>query len=193
MDEVVCLEVHRGRGLVQHQDLGLPQQRPRQADQLPLAHGQVLAALGHLVLQPGLESAHELREVRLAQRGPHRLVTVPLKRVEVVPEAAGEEDRVLGDDGELAAELVQPQPRDVHPVNTDPSCGVNIQIISSVCFIKYLICPLTRDWLQQPEECEGEGGLARPRPAHHAHPLPGLQRGGHPLQHQVQTLSIPAV
>ena len=47
--------------------------------------------------------------------------------------------------------------------------------------------------LDDAEECEGDGGLARPRPAHHAHPLPGLQRGGHPLQHQVQTLSIPAV
>ena len=49
-------------------------------------------------------------------------------RVEVVPEAAGEEDGVLGDDREAGAELVQPQPRDVHPINTDPSCGVNIQL-----------------------------------------------------------------
>ena len=51
--------------------------------------------------------------------------------VEVVPEAAGEEDGVLGDDGEAGAELVQPQPRDVHSVNTDPPWEVIIQIILS--------------------------------------------------------------
>ena len=52
LDEVVGLEVDGGRGLVQHQDLGLPQQRAGEADQLPLPHAQVVPGLGNLVVQP---------------------------------------------------------------------------------------------------------------------------------------------
>ena len=37
LDELVCLQVHGGRRLVQHQDLCLAQQRARQAHQLALA------------------------------------------------------------------------------------------------------------------------------------------------------------
>ena len=48
LDQVVCLEVDRGRGLVQDQHLSLPQQGARQAHQLALAHTQILAALIHL-------------------------------------------------------------------------------------------------------------------------------------------------
>ena len=65
LDEVVCLEVHRGRGLVQHQDLGLPQQRPGEADQLPLPHAQVVPRLGNLVVQPRPQRGHEGRQVGL--------------------------------------------------------------------------------------------------------------------------------
>ena len=36
--------------------LGLSEERPRQADKLPLAHAQVLAALGDLVLKAVLEA-----------------------------------------------------------------------------------------------------------------------------------------
>ena len=38
LDEVIGLKVNGGRRLVQHQDLGLPQQRSSQADQLTLTH-----------------------------------------------------------------------------------------------------------------------------------------------------------
>ena len=38
LDEVVGLEVHRRRGLVQHQHPRLAEERPRQAHQLPLPH-----------------------------------------------------------------------------------------------------------------------------------------------------------
>ena len=65
LDEVVRLEVHRGRGLVQHQDLGLPQQRAGEADQLPLPHAQVVPGLGNLVVQPRPQRGHKGRQVGL--------------------------------------------------------------------------------------------------------------------------------
>ena len=47
LDEVVRLVVDGGRGFIQHQDLGLPQQRPADAHELALAHREVLARLHH--------------------------------------------------------------------------------------------------------------------------------------------------
>lgn len=38
LDQVVCLHVHSCSGLIQDQDLGLPQQSSGQAHQLPLTH-----------------------------------------------------------------------------------------------------------------------------------------------------------
>ena len=106
--------------------------------------------------------------------------------VEVVPEAAGEEDGVLGDDGDGGAERGQAHlqystvqystvqrgqahPGDVHPVYGDGAGG----------------------GLDDAEEGEGDGGLARPRPAHDAHLLPRLEVAAHIPQHQVQTSPVP--
>ena len=46
LDARVRREVHARRGLVQEQHLRRAQHGPRQAQQLPLAHGEVAAALG---------------------------------------------------------------------------------------------------------------------------------------------------
>ena len=53
----------------------------------------------HLMQQAGLQSGDKVREVRLAQRRPDRLVAVLTEGVQVVPEAAGEQHRVLQQDG----------------------------------------------------------------------------------------------
>ena len=45
LDEVVRLQIHCGRRLVQHEDFGLAQECARKADELALSHTQVLAAL----------------------------------------------------------------------------------------------------------------------------------------------------
>ena len=42
LNERVGFEIDGGRGFVEHQDLRLPEQRPRQADELPLTHTQVV-------------------------------------------------------------------------------------------------------------------------------------------------------
>ena len=51
LDQFVRLVVDTRGGLVQHQDLGLPQQRATDADQLSLPRGEVLATLRHLLLE----------------------------------------------------------------------------------------------------------------------------------------------
>ena len=84
LDQIIRLEVDSSRGLVQDQDLGLPEEGSGEADQLSLTHGEVLPALGHLVLEPGLEAGDKLGQVRLSQCGPDGLVTVLLKWVQVV-------------------------------------------------------------------------------------------------------------
>ena len=124
--------------------LGFPEESPGETDQLSLADTEVLSALLDLVLQPGLQVGHELLEVGLLQGRPHLLVTVAAEGVQIHPETAGEEDGVLGDDGQLAAEVVQSQLGDVPSVNLDVPLG----------------------GLHQSEQRHGEGGLAGSRPAH---------------------------
>ena len=71
LDEVVGLQVHGGRGLVQHQHAGLPEERPGEAHQLPLPDGEVLAALRHGVLQAPLQPRHVRLQVGVLERLPH--------------------------------------------------------------------------------------------------------------------------
>ena len=71
LHQVVCLQVHGGSCLVQDQDLvksrnsvlnqlyfrpdlSFPEQRPGEAHQLPLTHGEVGAALENLVIKSRL-------------------------------------------------------------------------------------------------------------------------------------------
>ena len=71
------------------------------------------------MLQPGLQVGDVLLEVGLLQGRPHLLVAVAAEGVQVHPEAAGEEDGVLGDDGQGGAEGPQAQLRDVQAVYSD--------------------------------------------------------------------------
>ena len=50
LDDAVRLVVHRGGGLVQQQNPAPPQERAGQAQQLPLARGEVFAVLRHGLL-----------------------------------------------------------------------------------------------------------------------------------------------
>ena len=66
LDELVGLQIHSRRRLVQHQNLGFPQQGPRETDKLPLSNAgdpvenllgnilnittQVVMVYGHFVL-----------------------------------------------------------------------------------------------------------------------------------------------
>jgi len=60
LDEVVSFQIDGCCGFIQDENLCLPEESSGQADQLSLAHGEVLAALSDLVFQPGLEAGDEL-------------------------------------------------------------------------------------------------------------------------------------
>jgi hypothetical protein len=69
-----------------------------------------------------------------------------LKRIEVHAERPGENDRILGDDGQPGSEIKESEATDVLPVDANGSGGC----------------------LDDPEEGESQGRLSRPCPTHHA-------------------------
>ncbi len=83
LDEVVRFQVDGGRGLVQDEDLGLAEQRPGQAHELALSDGEVLAALGDLVVEAVGEVGGEVAEVCVAEDGPQVVVGAGLEGVQV--------------------------------------------------------------------------------------------------------------
>ncbi len=112
-DRGLGLRVHRARGLVQDQHGTVLQERARQRDALPLASRELRAALPDLsVVAPG-QPRDELVRVGRLGRGDD-LVAARTRRgvCDVVGDAEREQDRLLQDHGELAAqvrELVRPQ------------------------------------------------------------------------------------
>ena len=79
----------------------------------------ILTALRNLMLQFGRLCHDELLEIGMLQRSPYLLVRVPSKRVQIEAQCAGEEHRLLGNDSETGAQVMQSQLADVHPVDDD--------------------------------------------------------------------------
>ena len=71
-----------------------------------------------------LEVRHCVREVDLAQDAPDPVVGVLVKGVEVAPQGAGEEERVLGDDGYAGPEGAQSDLEDIDAVDPDLTDGL---------------------------------------------------------------------
>jgi hypothetical protein len=105
-------------------------------------------------------AAHLVFEMRPLQRLPEVGVGVLVEGVQVGAHCPAEQHGVLRDDGQLAAQVLQPDAANVHPVDHD--------------------APRRR--LHQPEEAQHETALARPRPPHHADLLPCLHLEGYLAQ-----------
>lgn len=134
LNECVCRHVDSTRGLVQDHDAGPGDNRPREAEELALTLREIETAFGdgrsevvedvcvadggrrvgvgagagagagHDWCDGAARAADEVHALEaVAQFG----VGVSLKGIEVGPHGAGEEDRVLRDDGESAAQIVQ--------------------------------------------------------------------------------------
>jgi hypothetical protein len=99
------------------------------------------------VLEFVAQGGHEGLEMALLERLPEVVVVVLLEGVQVELEGAREEDRVLGDDGEPPAEVVEADLGGVDAVDGDVPLG----------------------GLDEAEQAEGERGLSGPGPPHHAH------------------------
>ena len=107
LDHLLCLGVHGGGGLVQHEDRGIHRQRPGKGQKLPLTGGEASSALSHVgiiaVFQPG---DHILRV-----DPPDRIVyglhgNVGVSEAEIVKDSAGEQVRCLQDIADVAVQPV---------------------------------------------------------------------------------------
>lgn len=115
LDEVVGEHVDVGRGLVQHQHLVLAQQRPRQTQQLLLAHREHLRDVGHVRQQLVGQLLHGLLQVRLRQHRPQFLLALGLERVQVLLDGALEQEGSLRDHRDVLSQRVQSHLQRVAP------------------------------------------------------------------------------
>ena len=116
------LQIEVGGGLVEDEDAGMGQEGPRQGDQLALARRQGLAPfmddgvdpVGHPLDQLGEpHRAHGLLDLVVGGLGPGE--------GDVVADGPGEEERLLGDHAELAAQRPQGHALEVVAVDEHPT------------------------------------------------------------------------
>ena len=120
LDGSVARLIQIGRRLVEDEDAGILQQRAREAQELPLARGEVGAALAHLTVE------HLDRQLGAAQRVAQRLGVDLTEGVEVVRDRALVQHRILWNDCDGATEGTQAQFHHVDPINMDrPRCGLS--------------------------------------------------------------------
>jgi len=100
VNDTIGLDVDGSCCLVHHQHLTPSQQGACQAEQLPLTDAEVLSGIGHGRLQLAWQTAHELLQLSDPQHVPQLRVVDRLTGVQVEPDAAGKQDRILRDDGQ---------------------------------------------------------------------------------------------
>ncbi len=150
--------------LVQDQYRRVPQEGPGQADPLALAAGQQAAALAHRRVVAIGQRRDERVRVRRPGRGGYLILRGPGPAVpDVVRHRAREEQRLLGQQGDVVPQGAQGQLAQVDPVEQDPS-GIRVA-----------------EAQQQP----GHGGLAAAAAAGAGHRQQPARRGGErqPVQH----------
>ena len=86
LNEVVSLQVHGGCRFIQDQHLGLPEEGPHQAHQLPLTHREVGAALGNDVIKATVQLGGHVGEVGQPEGVPDLPVCVLAEWVQVEPD-----------------------------------------------------------------------------------------------------------
>ena len=113
----------RGR-LVQHEDVGVFDDRAREAEQLPLAHREVPAPLGELGrVALGHVAQHLLGLHHLQRPVERRVRDVIAQHLQVLAERAGEEVDVLQHEPDRAAPRLLAVVADVDAVERDPPRG----------------------------------------------------------------------
>mmetsp|Transcript_47343 Transcript_47343/g.156959 ORF Transcript_47343/g.156959 Transcript_47343/m.156959 type:complete len:233 (-) Transcript_47343:1123-1821(-) len=110
LDERVGRVVHVRSRLVHDEDGGPREKRPREAEALSFSLREVAAVVDDVGVELLGQRPHDCLDARIAQRRPHRPIVVLAKRVEVLPQAAREEKRLLHDERQPRPQLVQPEP-----------------------------------------------------------------------------------
>ena len=118
-DPRLGVRVDRARRLDQNQDFGLCQQCARQDQALALTARERAAALLHVAVEPLRQRVEHILGVRDGDRGEQLLVRRPIPWVELLPEAAREEERVGLADDDAAPQLLEREFRDRHAAEGD--------------------------------------------------------------------------
>ena len=106
-DPRLGVRVDRARRLDENEDLRLGEQRARQDQALPLTARERAAALLHVAVEPLRQRVEHVLGVRDRDRGEQLLVRGATPRVELLPEEAGEEERVGLADDDAASQLLE--------------------------------------------------------------------------------------
>ena len=108
LDDLLRLRIHAARRLVEDDDARVRQDDAGEGDQLPLPDAQAAAALADLCLVPFGQSGDEVVDADRARRRLHlRIRCVQFAVADILGDRRGEEEGILQDDAELAAQRVQ--------------------------------------------------------------------------------------
>lgn len=185
LDERVGAHVHGRGGLVEDHDARAGDDGAGQAEELALALGEVQTALrdgrGEVVENVGVlgdgrgvggvgggDVPRGGEQVHALQTIPQLGIRVLVKGVQVRAHCAREEHGILRDNCEPRAQIVQLDLGDVQPVDVDRA----------------------RARLEEAEEGQGQGGLARAGAADHADALVALHRESQALEHRGQVVRV---
>ena len=120
LDVLLGLGVDARRRLVEDQDLGVGGHDAREGEQLPLAVGEVGAALGEVGLVALGQSADEAVGVDEAGGRLHPgVVHLGVAQPDVVAHGAGEDVKILEHDAQTPADVVRAEPAHVDPIEQD--------------------------------------------------------------------------
>src|SRR5712692_3931150 len=112
--------VHAGGGFVEDQEARVVRQCAREADQLPLADRKCRTALGDGSFYPALQLAHKGAQADFVKRLlDRRAADAFASQADVAFQRAGKQERILQDDSELAAQIVDVVLADVAAIEQD--------------------------------------------------------------------------
>ena len=119
VDDPIGLHVDGSRRLVHHQDRAAPQQGTCQTEQLLLTDAVIVPSISHRGVELAREILHQLPQLRHFQHVPQLAVVDSASWIQVEPDGAREQDRILRDDGQARAKPAQRNATDVHAVEED--------------------------------------------------------------------------
>lgn len=108
-----------GSRLVQHHNPIVLDNSAGEAQQLFLTDAEVRSLVGHLRVQTGGHLGDGLLKLDVLERLPQLGVGVLVERIEIPSQASGEQERLLGDNTDLRAEVVQGDRAGGHAVYED--------------------------------------------------------------------------
>ena len=121
-------EVERREAVVEDEDAGLAHDRARDGEPLPLAPGDVRAALGDRSVQLAVHGCHEVAALGDVQGTPQLLVRGVLVAVaQVAGHRAAEQERLLGHEADAPPELLPVHLAHIDAVHEDRAAGDVVQ------------------------------------------------------------------